>query len=185
MIALPALAYCALLANTAVNVPYLDDYDTVLRFLLETRRGDGEPLKLLFAQHVEHRLVFLHVIALAMAGATGHVDFVALVWIGVLGLALLAAGLFAAWRPGAPLRAKLLGFAPVALFLFQPQFWDEFFWATSALSNLWVLPLALPTLLILGREGMDFLPILTFVLALDNTTALFNLLRYSIKSRTL
>ena len=101
LVTLPALAYCLLLATTAVNVPYLDDYDTILRFLLETREAEGKPLKLLFSQHVEHRLVLLRATALAMAGITGHVDFIAFAWIGFLGLAFLAAGLFASWMPGA------------------------------------------------------------------------------------
>ncbi len=153
LIALPVLAYCVLLASTAVDVPYLDDYDVVLRFLLEAGEPDGEPLRLLFAQHVEHRLVLVRAIALTMVSATGHVDFSALAWIGTLGLALLATGLFVAFRPTASLGAKCLVFAPVVLFLFQPQSWDAFFWATSSLSNLWVLPLALATLLLLSRQG--------------------------------
>lgn len=153
LIALAVLAYCVLLAATSVNVPYLDDYDVILRFLLEAGEPDAEWLKLLFAQHVEHRLVFVRLTALTLMGITGQVDFVALAWIGSLGLALLATGLFVAFRLQAPLRAKCLLFSPVALLLFQPQSWDSFFWATSSLSNLWVLPLGLATLLALAREG--------------------------------
>ena len=156
LVALPVLSFFALLATAAVNVPYLDDYDTILRFLLETREPSAETLRLLLAQHVEHRLVFLRAVALGLAG-TGPINFVTLAWLGCLGLTLGAAGFFVAFRPngreGAPVSAKLLWFAPAALALFQPQFWDAFFWATSALSNLWVLPLALATLLVLARGG--------------------------------
>lgn len=153
LIALPVLGYGLLLTVVSVDIPYLDDYDTVLRFLLEARAADAAPLKLVFAQHVEHRLVFLRAVALTMVGVTGQVDFVAFAWIGFAGLLLLALGLFAALRPDGSMAARLVAFAPTLWILFQPQFWDAYFWATSALSNLWVLPLALATLLVLGREG--------------------------------
>ena len=151
-VALPVLAYGLLLAIVSVNIPYLDDYDTVLRFLLEARAPDAAPLQLVLAQHAEHRLVLLRAVALAMVGVTGRVDFVAFAWLGFAGLLVLTLGLFAAWRTGENASARLLPFAPAVWFLFQPQFWDACFWATSALSNLWVLPLALTTLLVLRRE---------------------------------
>lgn len=133
----PALAFYGLLAATAVNVPYLDDYDTILDFL-----EGGRSIPELVAPHVEHRLAGVRSIASVAVALCGEVDFRLLAFWGNLGVLATAAVLYLGFRPRAATPEKLLAFAPASWFLFQPQYWDSFFWATSSLSNLWVLPIS-------------------------------------------
>ncbi|MFP6579915.1 MAG: hypothetical protein VCC02_08950 [Myxococcota bacterium] len=136
LIAAPALAFYALIAANAINVPYLDDYDTVLLFL----EGPAS-LQDWFAPHVEHRPVVLRLVAEASAALSGSVDFRVLAFVGNAGVLALAVVLYRGFRPTAALPVKSLAFVPAAWFLFQPQSFDSIFWATSSLSNGWVLAL--------------------------------------------
>ena len=149
----PIITYYGLLAGTTVNVPYLDDYDTILAYLLADRVAATpmDRLDLLFETHVEHRIALVRGAALVSHAATGAVDFRWLAWLGNLGLVALTAGLFGVFRRHDTTTNRLLLFAPVGFLLFQPQFWDAWFWATSSLSNLWVLPMALVTFMALDR----------------------------------
>jgi len=148
LIAVPALAFCALVAANAVNVPYLDDYDTVLLFLEgPASLGDW------FAPHVEHRPVVLRLVAEASAALSGSVDFRVLAFVGNAGVLALAAVLYRGFRPTAALPVKSLAFVPAAWFLFQPQSFDSIFWATSSLSNGWVLALCGAGFLALEKRG--------------------------------
>lgn len=137
LVAAPAIAFYALLAGTTVNVPYLDDYDTILRFLEGGRRVPE-----LLAPHVEHRLAGVRAVASTAVALSGEIDFRLLAVVGNLGVLATAAVLYLGFRPRAETPEKLLAFVPASWFLFQPQYWDSFFWATSALSNLWVLPIS-------------------------------------------
>ena len=137
LLSAPAIAFYSLLSGTTVNVPYLDDYDTILRFV-EGERSVSE----LLAPHVEHRLAGVRVVASTALALTGEIDFRLLAVAGNLGVLATATVLYLGFRPKADSPGKLLAFVPASWFLFQPQYWDSFFWATSALSNLWVLPIS-------------------------------------------
>ncbi len=137
LLAAPAIAFYVVLLETAVNVPYLDDYDTILRFF-EGERSISE----LLAPHVEHRLAGVRIVSGATLALTGEIDFRLLALVGNLGVFATAFVLYLSFRPKAGRPGKALAFVPASWFLFQPQYWDSFFWATSALSNLWVLPIS-------------------------------------------
>ncbi len=140
----PALATAELLWRAAVDVPVFDDYDAIVEFLNRSVAVDG-PLahaRLLFAQHVEHRPAVLRVAAAAGFAARGHLDLRVLQGFGALGLVLLAGALLASFRPGAPLRERLLPFAPAALVLFHPQFWSAYLWPTCSAPNFFAVAFA-------------------------------------------
>jgi len=150
LLSAPAIAFYSLLSGTTVNVPYLDDYDTILRFL-EGERSVSE----LLAPHVEHRLAGVRVVASTALSLTGEIDFRLLSFVGNLGVLATASVLYLGFRPKADRPGKVLAFVPASWFLFQPQYWDSFFWATSALSNLWVLPVSgLAFIALLHRGGI-------------------------------
>ena len=123
--------------------------DTVLGFLESTPSGWTR----LVEAHVEHRLLLLRVATLALVALFGEVDFRTLAWLGNLGVLTLSVFLFAGFRKDASWGARIVTFSPATWFLFQPQYWDSFFWATASLSNLWVLPMALACFGALGRTG--------------------------------
>jgi len=164
----PALATAALVARAAVDVPAFDDYDAVIDFLDRwvAAPGAGERARLLFAQHIEHRPVLLRAAALASLAAQGHVDLRALQAVGALGLGLVAAALFACFRPGAPLRERLLPFAPAALVLFHPQFWSAYLWPTCSATNFGAVAFAALAFRALAGRGRG-----SFALAAASATA--------------
>lgn len=133
----PVLATAELLGRAAVDVPAFDDYDAIVEFLNRWVAADGPVARarLLFAQHIEHRPAVLRAAAAATFTALGHVDLRVLQVFGALGLVLLAGTLLASFRPGAPLRERLLPFAPAALVLFHPQFWSAYLWPTCSAPN--------------------------------------------------
>ena len=149
----PIVTYFGILPATSVNIPYLDDYDTILGYLQadQTAGTLSQRLQLILEPHVEHRLAFVRGIALLSVTTTDTVDFRLLAWWGTLGLLALTGALFRVFRQREATTDRLLLFLPVSFLLFQPQAWDAWFWATSSLSNLWVLPLALLTFIALDR----------------------------------
>jgi hypothetical protein len=144
LILVPALAMVDLLARAVLDVPVFDDYDAVLDFLNRFVASDSpaERLRLLFSQHIEHRPALLRAAAVATLAALGHLDLRALQLFGALALALLAAALFASFRPGAPARERILPFAPAALLLFHPQFWSAYLWPSCSATNFFAVALA-------------------------------------------
>jgi hypothetical protein len=71
-----------------VNMPYWDDYDSVLNWLDRWRSTGSllEKINLLFSQHNEHRIVFTRIVALLELHVIGKVNFTYLNFFGVLGL---------------------------------------------------------------------------------------------------
>ena len=151
----PALATAELLWRAAVDVPAFDDYDAVVDFLNRwvAAPGPGARLRLLLAQHIEHRPAVLRAAAAATFAALGHVDLRALQLFGALGLVLLAAALLACFRPGEPLRERLLPFAPAALVLFHPQFWSAYLWPSCSATNFYAVAFAAIAFRALGSAG--------------------------------
>jgi hypothetical protein len=140
----PALATAELLGRAVVDVPAFDDYDAIVDFLNRwvAAQGPAPRARLLFAQHIEHRPAVLRAAAAATLEALGHVDLRVLQLFGALGLLLLAGALLASFRPGAPLRERLLPFAPAALVLFHPQFWSAYLWPTCSATNFFAVAFA-------------------------------------------
>ena len=163
--ALPIAAYFQLLFAATVDVPNLDDYDTAVSFLnrFVDSESVGERVRLVFEPHIEHRPAFLRTIVVASHAWLGRLDFNTLNVIGSLGLAVLVAALLCAFRRETPLAAKLLAFAPAALFLVHPQYWSALLWPTCSISNFYVAAFALLTFLALrGRSKASFAAALGF-----------------------
>ena len=76
----PALATADLLRRAAFDVPAFDDYDAIFDFLNRwvAAPGPGARVRLLLAQHIEHRPAVLRAAAAATFAALGHVDLRAL-----------------------------------------------------------------------------------------------------------
>ncbi len=80
---IPAFLYFRMVSHYAVNIPWSDDYDSTLGFLLNFKVASfGEKLRLLFSQHNEHRIFFSRIICLTYHAMFGPVNFRALTFIG-------------------------------------------------------------------------------------------------------
>ncbi|TFG92398.1 MAG: hypothetical protein E4H11_09480 [Myxococcales bacterium] len=133
-----------LLLRAVVDVPTFDDYDAIVDFLNRWVATDSSVarLRLLFLQHIEHRPALLRAAAAATHGALGHVDHRVLQAFGAAALPLLAAALFAGFRPGQAARERILPFAPAALLLFHPQFWSAYLWPSCSATNFYAVAFA-------------------------------------------
>lgn len=81
----PIYIYVSTINMYAVNFPYLDDYDAILRFLNEFTDADvGNKMALLFRPHGEHRILHSRIIYVLYHYLFGEINFVSLIWIGNL-----------------------------------------------------------------------------------------------------
>jgi len=152
LLAVPFLAYVLCLQRLAVNIPFEDDYDAVLRFMLEFLRAGswGEKLTLLFSQHNEHRLVFDRLIFLASYYLFGELNFVYFIAIGNLGWLLTVVLLirYSRKRYGLSLAAIL----PIPYLLLAFTHFENMFFAMASLSNYWFFLFSLTFIICLVEE---------------------------------
>jgi len=122
LVALPVGCFVAFVFTYAINVPWMDDIDSYLGFMLAYLDAPtlAEKVHTLLVPNNEHRVITAKLITLAMYYLTGEVNFrwlilVALVFLlGVFGLFL---------RVFRSMRLPLPAFVPVAFLLFQPQYY--------------------------------------------------------------
>lgn len=158
-IAAPAY-YFHLVGENAVNVPVWDDYHTLIQFMNDFLNTETfrDKISLVFVQHIEHRLIFLHLVTISVFNLMGELDFKILCYIGNAALVVLALFFFYAFKGERAF--KLFYFSPVLFFLFQPQYYDVILWQTALFSYFSVLIFALITLVLIVRRSRS-----AFVLA--------------------
>lgn len=185
---LPVIVYLLLLLRYSYNFPFYDDYIAVLEALARWRDTSNinEKLSLLVEQHNEHRIAYIHSVALIDDFLRGSVYFTDLIFWGNLSLLLV---LWILYRSTKTLSSvSSLWLLPVALLLFQFQSWDNTYWAMASLANFgihgWVItaiylasrrePWAWPgaifaTLLALGTigSGLFLIPVVLAVWAVE------------------
>ncbi len=151
---IPVAAFFAVFFLHAVNVPFNDDFDAVLGFLLKYLSYDNLPdkLSLLSSQHNEHRIASVRLATLALYKATGAVDFRVLMLAGILAIPATAFLLYMASKSG----FKGAPFLPALFIIFQPQYYESIFCAMAALSNFHVILFALASIYFLSKEGALF-----------------------------
>ena len=95
---LPGIVAYGILYRQALNLPYQDDYGTILSFAADYEQLPSVTTKLLYiaaAQSNEYKLAFEHSIVAAEVEVTRHVDFSFLSALGNLFLLPLA---YLLWR---------------------------------------------------------------------------------------
>lgn len=154
--------YCSVFLFT-VNIPYWDDYDSILNF---TNNFQDSNLKnkilLIFSQHNEHRIVFNRAVTLVSYYLTGKINFKLLVFIGNMSLIGLTILLL---KSSVFLQKKVLYFIPAIFLIFQPQYWGGIYFATPSLSNLSVIFFVFASLYLLKKESVKYF-IFSLLLAL-------------------
>lgn len=145
-----------LLARTILNLPILDDYESILGFLNHYAQLPGASDKALYiftAQHNEYKLIFEHWFVVTEFGLLRHVNFVLINAIGSLSVLLLAVALWKMFLPQLQDDFRRLTlFLPVILLLFQLQYYENLTWPTTALQNIPVVPFSLFSLYFLLRK---------------------------------
>ena len=130
---LPIVFYFGVVAFYAINVPFYDDYQTLLESTLKLNKTDGflEKLNIIFGLHNEHRLGFVRTLGWLQYVIFGQINFKILQLIG--NFSFLIFFIFLVKNIN-----KAVFWPIIALILFQFQSWDNAFWAMASLQNFWV-----------------------------------------------
>jgi len=148
--AAPAALWCCFYLPFLINVPRGDDFLSLLTFATNWADADGWGSRwdLLFAQYFSHRIVLTRLAALAVMGAFGHLNLVAL---QAMGMALWLG--LAAWFATQAVRRQnsVLAGIPVALLLLQPLGHTNITSAMQGVQNHGILVLALTACIMVSK----------------------------------
>ena len=150
-IALPFLAYLALLRRLWFDAPIGDDFFAILdvTMRLQDARSPGEWLQLLFSQHNEHRIVPTRLAVWLMAEVLGQVNFRFIALIGNLGLAAILFVLWLEFRD----RVGAMLVAAAGFLLCQMTYYEGALLSMAACSNIGVLAFAVASFHFALRPG--------------------------------
>lgn len=129
------------LFEAALDIPFIDDYNALLDFIIQYLRSDSikEKLHFIFRQHNEHRIVYARLVVLLDYYAFGCTNLRHLIFFGSTSLFLMA-GIFCfeAYKSC----KNVLAFVPIILLSLHFQHMGSLLWATSSLQNLAVIALS-------------------------------------------
>lgn len=134
IIAIPVIIFYSLFFKFAVNAPINDDFQAVLDSVNKIIATDSisEKLKILFAQHNEHRIVYDRIWSIISYKLQYNINFNFLAFIGNLSLLGMAVIFY---KRFASLQKPILLFLPVVVFLFNISSWENMTFAMASLSN--------------------------------------------------
>ena len=145
---LPFVLFILAVATLSINVPFWDDYDAILGYLVRT---PSERMGHLFAFHNEHRIAFARLVVEAIYRLTGTFDFRVMIYAGnalfLLYVALLLRRL--TWHAVVP----SWWVVPVAWSLLSILMYENMLWALTSVTSNAVLLFAWLSLLSLERGG--------------------------------
>ncbi len=157
LIASPIVLFYLLLQLHLVNIPYWDDYDSILAFMIHFvgLKGFSEKIfLLLFTQHNEYKIIFGNILFVLEYLVTGSINFIYLQIIGNLFVLLLLFSIYKIFSYQMQKKYnRLIYFVPVPFFIFQLQYWNTLDWASSALQNITVIPFVILSLYYLSKKN--------------------------------
>jgi hypothetical protein len=142
LLAAVPVAFIALrVADAARNIPFWDEFDGVLAFLLRLDTGVswGDFFARVFSLDSEHRTVVSRLIVAATFGLTGEANFNLLAAIGNLSFVAMAA-LLVSSAAGLARRVRLG--VILAFGLFHLQHYETFLWSGASIDHFMVLMMA-------------------------------------------
>jgi hypothetical protein len=75
-----AFAWMSFIVNNSANMPIMDDYDSILEFLISFKNSDSiSRLRLMFSTHNEHPLLFSNIVVLFSSLSFGQINFIYLI----------------------------------------------------------------------------------------------------------
>lgn len=134
-----------------VNMPYWDDYDSVLNWLYQFSHSANstDRFTLLLRQHNEHRILFDRLIELLDIHLFGVVNFLYLNLFGFFGL---IGTIFLIFMMGRRLHVKVYELIPVSLLLFTFAQHELISFAMASIQMYWNLFFSLLAIIILTRS---------------------------------
>jgi hypothetical protein len=135
LLATPIACFTILLVVYAVDVPWMDDIDAFLSFIIGyvDSPTSGQKLDWLLRPNNEHRMLTAKLITLAMYTLTGTVNFR---WLVFISFVFLLGILYLFYRVFRSIQLPLLAFVPVLFLVLQPQHYLTTMWAITGLQHL-------------------------------------------------
>ncbi len=157
LLLVPIVTAYAIMARYAVDVPFIDDYRTLVGFAVKYTALPTASARLhyIFAdQYTEYKMVLLHLLTASELAISHHVSMALEYWIGNLSLLPL---LYLIWlmfaRGASSLERRLLVFLPVVFYLFSLNYWEALDWAATGVAYLGTIVLSLLAIYLLAEEG--------------------------------
>lgn len=154
LVAIPILCFSLLLVAYVVDVPWMDDIDAFLSFILgyTDARTVGEKLDWLLRPNNEHRILTGKLITLLLYKLTGMVNFR---WLIFAAYAFLLGLLAIFYRVFRSTNLPVLAFVPVPFLLLQPQYYLTTIWAITSLQHQVVVAMVVATLYLLANGSRN------------------------------
>ena len=133
------------------NIPFMDDYDAILKFIVDFVNEESflKRIHLVFAQHNDHRLAFLHLVVLTQYYISEGINFQHLIILGNLSVVAI---IFILWKAFECGKNKLYHFLPAVYLVFSLAYFEASLWAMVSLSGLSVVAFAFAAIYLLGKE---------------------------------
>jgi len=156
-----SIVYLILVYILSPDIPYWDDYDAVLNFLIEfkSKTTSYEKLTLIFSQHNEHRIVIPRVIFLFLYYLTNSISFKVLILIGnifLVGTSFILLLFFFKLEEGEINKNNLWLVFLLALLPLNFQNWENTFWAMASIQNYGIIFFSFLSLYLLNKEKLLF-----------------------------
>ena len=154
LVAIPILCFSLLLFIYVVDVPWMDDIDAFLSFILgyTDARTVGEKLDWLLRPNNEHRILTGKLITVGLYKMTGTVNFR---WLIFAAYAFLLGLLVMFYRVFRTTNLPLLAFVPVPFLLLQPQYYLTTTWAITSLQHQVCVAMVMATLYLLANGNRN------------------------------
>ncbi|QJD79102.1 hypothetical protein [Spirosoma rhododendri] len=146
---LPILLFTVFVYTNAVNVPWMDDLEAFLKFILSYQDAPTLAGKIdwLLRPNNEHRILFAKLATITLYNLTGQVNFATLILVAYLFLLTMLWVLYRVFRS---MNLPIAAFIPVPFILLQPQYYLTSLWAVTGLQHEVVICLVIVTLYLLA-----------------------------------
>ena len=139
LISLPVIVYFTLVSKFALNIPFRDDYPSILTFLNNYKVAFfSDRIALLFSQYNQHRLFSSRLIVLSYYAITGTLNFRHIIFLGNIQLIFTLLFIVHFIRKALPSYWILPSFV-MSLCLFDLSDWNNATWAMASLQNLGIV----------------------------------------------
>lgn len=145
---IPIIVYYYIVIHFSINIPVMDDYDSILAYL---NKSDYLSFDNLLSQHNEHRIVWTRLVAAGYYAIFGKINLVHLMFIGNLAVLLIFCLLLKIMNDR-QLPSILL--VPVAYMLFNSLSWSNITWAMAILGNYYCMFFALLTFFLWNKRTL-------------------------------
>lgn len=148
---IPVGVYFFFVVYFSENIPFMDDYDAILKFVIDFVGEESflKRIQLVFSQHNDHRLAFLHLVVLAQYYVIGGINFQHLIILGNLSIIAI---LFILWKAFECSKYKSYHFLPAVYLLFSLAYFEASLWAMVSLSGLSVVAFSFAAIYLLGKD---------------------------------